>query len=149
MKKALLLISLLSILLIGAGSRYTKLYRLMIINKSGMELALSLISEDGDYICYLRVPKGDRTFPAEITFTIVPGTYTLKPYYIEPWDPLYGYSCQDPGGKKLIAVRNIRITFTDCNYSPRDGAEPPCGSTTPGRLEFYIDLHQDRMLIPT
>lgn len=124
MKKILLIISLLAILLIAASSAYTKLYRLTIINKSGMEMAISLLGEDDNNQYYLRVPAGDRRFPTETVFTIVPDTYSIKPYYIEPWDPVYGYSCQDPGAKTLVAERNIRLTFTECNYTPRNGGEP-------------------------
>ena len=124
MKKILLIISLLAILLIAASSSYTKLYRLTIINKSGMEMAISLLREDDNHQYYLRVPAGDRRIPTETVFTIVPDTYSIKPYYIEPWDPVYGYSCQDPGAKTLVAERNIRLTFTECNYTPRNSGEP-------------------------
>ena len=40
MRKMLLIISLLAVLVIAASSAYTKLYRLTIINKSGMEMAI-------------------------------------------------------------------------------------------------------------
>ena len=125
MRKTTLIISLLAILLIAASSEYTKdLYRLTIINKSGMEMAISLIGEDDNNIYFLRVPAGDRRSPTETIFTIVPDTYSIKPYYIEPWDPVYGYTCSDPGAKTLIAERNMRLTFTECNYIPRNGGEP-------------------------
>jgi hypothetical protein len=125
MKKALLIISLLTVTLIAASSSYTKLYRLTIVNKSGMELAISLLGEDDNNQYFLRVPEGDRRSPSEATFTLVPDTYTIKAYYIEPWDPVYGYTCSDPGGKTLIAELNLRLTFTECNYRPRNGGESP------------------------
>jgi hypothetical protein len=124
MRKILLIISLLAILLIAASSAYTKLYRLTIINKSGMDMAISLLGEDDNNQYYLRVPAGDRRSPTETIFTLVPDTYSINAYYIEPWDPVYGYTCNDPGGKTLVAERNIRLTFTECNYTPRNGGEP-------------------------
>jgi len=138
MRKKLLIISLLAVLLIAASSSYTKLYRLTIINKSGMEMAISLLGEDDSYQYYLRVPEGDRRSPTETIFTIVPDTYSINAYYIEPWDPVYGYTCNDPGGKTLEAERNIRLTFTECNYTPRNGGEPSMWKFNARRVkEFY------------
>lgn len=138
MRKKLLIISLLAVLLIAASSSYTKLYRLTIINKSGMEMAISLLGEDDSHQYYLRVPEGDRRSPTETIFTIVPDTYSINAYYIEPWDPVYGYTCNDPGGKTLEAERNIRLTFTECNYTPRNGGEPSMWKFNARRVkEFY------------
>ena len=137
MKKTLLIIALLALLLIAARASYTKLYRLTIINKSGMELAISLLGEDDNNQYYLRVPAGDRRSPTETTFTLVPDTYSIKPYYIESWDPVYGYSCDDPGAKTLVAERNIRLTFTECNYTPRNGGEPSMWKFNAGRVKTF------------
>ena len=138
MRKILLIISLLAVLLIAASSSYTKLYRLTIINKSGMDLAISLLGVDDNNQYYLRVPEGDRRSPTETIFTIVPDTYSINAYYIEPWDPVYGYTCNDPGGKTLEAERNIRLTFTECNYTPRNGGEPSMWKFNARRVkEFY------------
>ena len=138
MRKMLLIISLLAVLVIAASSAYTKLYRLTIINKSGMEMAIGLLGEDDNNQYYLRVPAGDRRSPSETIFTIVPDTYAINAYYIEPWDPVYGYTCNDPGGKTLVAERNIRLTFTECNYTPRNGGEPTMWKFNARRVrEFY------------
>ena len=138
MRKMLLIISLLAVLVIAASSAYTKLYRLTIINKSGMEMAIGLLGEDDNNQYYLRVPAGDRRSPTETIFTLVPDTYSINAYYIEPWDPVYGYTCNDPGGKTLVAERNIRLTFTECNYTPRNGGEPSMWKFNARRVrEFY------------
>ena len=138
MRKMLLIISLLAVLGIAASSAYTKLYRLTIINKSGMEMAIGLLGEDDNNQYYLRVPAGDRRSPTETIFTLVPDTYSINAYYIEPWDPVYGYTCNDPGGKTLVAERNIRLTFTECNYTPRNGGEPTMWKFNARRVrEFY------------
>ena len=138
MRKILLIISLLAVLAIAASSSYTKLYRLTIINKSGMDLAISLLGEDDNNQYYLRVPSGDRRSPTETTFTIVPDTYSIKPYYLEPWDPVYGYTCSDPGAKTLVAERNMRLTFTECDYTPRNGGVPSMWKFNASRvIEFY------------
>ena len=138
MRKILLIISLLAVLAIAASSAYTKLYRLTIINKSGMDLAISLLGDDDSHQYYLRVPAGDRRSPTETIFTLVPDTYSINAYYIEPWDPVYGYTCTDPGGKTLVAERNIRLTFTECNYTPRNGGEPSMWKFNTRRVrKFY------------
>lgn len=137
MRKLVLIISMLALLLIAASPSYTQLYRLTIINKSGMELAISLLGEDDNNQYFLRVPAGDRRSPSEITFTIMPDTYSIQPYYIEPWDPVYGYTCNDPGAKTLEAERNIRITFTECDYRPRNGGESPYWKFNGRARTFY------------
>ena len=98
MRKKLLIISLLAVLLIAASSSYTKLYRLTIINKSGMEMAISLLGEDDSHQYYLRVPEGDRRSPTETIFTIVPDTYSINAYYIEPCLRLH---LQRPWGENI------------------------------------------------
>ena len=146
-KKSVLIISILAVLMLAASPAYTKLYRLTIINKSGMELAISLISEDGEDIYFLRVPEGDRVSPTETIFTIAPNTYSIKPYYVEPWDPVYGYSCEDPGAKTLVAERNIRLTFTECGYIPRDGGQPSMWKFNARGVKVF-DWLRERLAIP-
>lgn len=123
MKKVNLLLSLLAILL-SASALPIRLVRLTIVNKSGLPLEIRLTGEDTDASYYLRVEEGDRQFPAEGVFTIVPGTYQMQPYYIELWDPVYGPSCGEAGSKTIEAYHNIKVTFRECDRTIRNVGEP-------------------------
>jgi hypothetical protein len=117
-KKALIAISLLGILLLSANEIPIRLVRLTIVNKSGLPLEIRLTSEeDSNIFYYLRVDEGDRSKPAEKVFTILAGRYQMQPYYIELWDPVYGYSCSQPGSQTLYAERNIKVTILECDYT--------------------------------
>jgi hypothetical protein len=124
MKKSSMLVALISLILISANTRPVNLVRLTIINKSGLPMEIKLTGEDDENFYYLHIPEGDRELPSETIFTIVPDIYKMQPYYIELWDPVYGYSCGGAGAKTLYAARNIRITFLECGYSPRNKGEP-------------------------
>lgn len=118
MKRSSLIISLLALLLISANVFPIRLVRLTIVNKSGFPLEIRLTNEeDSNIFYYLRIDEGDRSNPTEKVFTITPGRYQMQPYYIELWDPVYGYSCGQPGSQILYAERNIRIIILECNYS--------------------------------
>jgi hypothetical protein len=117
-KRILIVISMLSALLISGDGCPTRLVRLTIVNKSGLPLEIRLTNEDDSNIFYyLRLDEGDRSYPVEKIFTIIPGNYQMQPYYIELWDPVYGDSCSDPGSQTLYAEHNIRITILECDYS--------------------------------
>jgi hypothetical protein len=124
MKKTWILTTLLALLLLGASAPSPKLVRLTIVNKTGLPLEIKLTGECEDNFYYLRIPEGDRVFPAQETFTITPDIYKMQPYYIELWDPVYGYSCGDAGSKTLYASRNIQVTFLECDVTPRHRGEP-------------------------
>ena len=125
-KASIIIISLVCISLLGASSIPVKMIQLTIINKSGMpmEFRLEGVNDDFDFFYYLRVPKGDRVNPAQETFTIYQGEYTMQPYYIELWDPVYGYVCDNTGSKTLYAFRNIRVIFIECDLTVPNSGEP-------------------------
>ena len=123
MKKVIFLVSLLAAFL-SASALPIRLVRLTIVNKSGLPLEIRLTGENTDTSYYLRVGEGDGQLPAESVFTIVPGTYKMEPYYIELWDPVYGYSCGEAGSKTLEADHNIKVTFRECNRTIRNVGEP-------------------------
>lgn len=110
---------------IGASSQPIKLHRLTLVNKSGLPIEVRLTGENVENYYYLRIPTGDREHPVEQVFTIVPDTYKMQPYYIELWDPVYGYSCEGAGSKTLYAYRNLKITFLECDITPRHRGESP------------------------
>lgn len=120
-----LLVVLLTFLLVSADSWSIRLVRLTIVNKSGLPLEIRLTNEeDENLFYYLRLEEGDRILPSEQVFTIIPGTYTIEPYYIELWDPVYGYSCGEAGSTTLRAEGNIKITFRECDRTIRNVGEP-------------------------
>jgi len=118
MKKGLILIPMLAFFGMSVSAGPIKPVRLTVVNKSGLPLEIRLTGEN-DNSYYLRVPTGNREFPTEQKFSIVPDTYRMQPYYIELWDPVYGYRCGGAGTKTVYAQRNIKITFLECNYTPR------------------------------
>jgi hypothetical protein len=124
MKKVVLLLALLSLFLIAADNQQiVRLVRLVVINKSGMPVEISLTSNSDENLnYYLRIPLGDRDAPYEMTFTIIPDVYQATAYYIEPWDPVYGYDCSSKGGT-LNAITNLRVTILECDRNVRSGGE--------------------------
>ena len=114
MRRILIIISLLSLLLIGAKGE--NLRRLTVINKSGTPIAIYLRTPGQlDRVYYLPVPKGDRQMPTEVTFTIVPDEYRMRVYYLEEAPSHTGYECNDSVSSTLWMVRNIRITILECD----------------------------------
>ena len=124
MKRVLILTTLLTLLSMGASPAAAKLVRLTIVNKSGLPLEIKLTGENVENFYYLRIPAGDRVSPTEVEFTIARDTYQMQPYYIELWDPVYGASCGGAGSKTMLAFRSIRVTFLECDYTPRRKGEP-------------------------
>ena len=137
MKKALLIVCLLAVLALGAKGPEGKLFRLTIVNKSEMDMAYHLLNIDGESFYYLKVPAGSREAPTEKVFTIEPGVYMLRPYYIETWDPVYGVKCGGAGSKLLIVARNIRITFLKCGVRARFPGEPSMFKFSPQVRYIY------------
>jgi len=114
MRFRLLLVALIALPLIlgaGKGSNYATI---TIINKSGQEIAVGLISEDNSRILYIPIPKGDRSAPYVYKFTLEKDMYRLRVYYMETYDPQTGVLCRRRLGSRLEAFRNIRITVTEC-----------------------------------
>ena len=115
MKKSLLSIALAALFLIASNQPYTRLVRLTVINKAGMpiELKLTGITDENHYY-YLRIPYGERECPLEMVFTIIPDTYNITTYYVETWDPVYGYDCSATTSK-IDANGNVRVTVLECD----------------------------------
>jgi hypothetical protein len=120
-----LLIAFLSSQLIAAKPWPGKQYELRVINRSGVPLAIKLTGiSDSTAFYYLHVPKGDRDWPYDKTFAIASGEYQMSVYYIEIYDPVYGYSCSSAPSSTLTMTRQIVIYFNECGVRPRHGGEP-------------------------
>jgi hypothetical protein len=114
------------------SARPVGLVQLAVINKSGKPLGIRLdeINPGDDQqalFYYLNVPRGDSDQPAEKTFTIVPEHYSIQVFYIEPYDPVYGWSCSSPTSGKLDAEHNSRLVFLKCGRTPPNSGEPGLG----------------------
>jgi hypothetical protein len=137
MKKLYYFIIICSFLLIAASPDQVNLVRFTVINKSGLPMEVKLTGQNDENFYYLRIPAGDRSSPSETVFTIVRDIYRMQPYYIELWDPVYGYSCGGASGKTLYAFRNIQITFVECGVTPRHKGEPAMMKFSPRWRYIY------------
>lgn len=121
-------------LLALAGSKPLDVIRFTVVNKSGMEIAIQLRGQDQvcmncaetktGQIYYLPVLEGDRDTPVEKTFVIERATYGMQLYYLETWDPVYGFKCGTPRPNALLARRNLRLTVLPCDFTPGNVGEP-------------------------
>lgn len=127
--------------------------RLTIINKSGLPVAVQLKARsqsclnncdslDGAFY-YLSVPAGDREVPAVKTFDIQQDTYGMQLYYIESYDPVYGYDCGTPKANALIARRDIRLVVLPCGQTPPNVGEPGLRKflPTPVQERYFFDKY--------
>lgn len=122
LRKILLVFLIFSVLFLAAEP--VDLYRLTIINKSGMPIAIHLFGQTQDQIYYLPVEKGDRAAPTEKSFTILGDNYVVRPYYIETYDPVYGFQCGPAPVTQICITRNTRIVFVECGQAPANPGEP-------------------------
>lgn len=127
MKKIVWLIALLALLLI-AGSEPVDPIRLTIINKSEEDIAIQLTSKNRecctskeiDYgeFYYLPVLEGSRETPTTKTFIIEREQYLMQLFYLETWDPVYGFECGSTAPNTLIAQNNLRVVVLPCGEFP-------------------------------
>lgn len=123
MKKIAGLILLFSLVL--SASAPARLIRLTLINKSKKPVAVRLIGQsDNKYYYYLQVPQGDREQPQTRTFTIASDEYFMQAYYLETYDPVYGFDCRPALPNRLQASRNIRVVFLPCDYTSMRLGDP-------------------------
>lgn len=129
MQKIALVLVLLSVLSLSFLTAFEPAPRaqITIVNKSGVKLGIQLIDpQDKENQYFLTIEKGDRAEPQEKTFEIKPAMYSMIVFYMETWDPVYGYpTC---GGSvlrsRLWARGKQRIVFTRCGVPPVDPGEP-------------------------
>jgi len=126
-----LLVGILMLLFL-TSARPVGLVQLTVVNKSGRPLSIRLdeinpVKDQQALFYYLNVPKGNGDQPVEKTFTIVPEHYTMQVYYIEPYDPVYGWSCSSPTSGRLDANHKSRLVFLKCGRTPPNAGEPGLG----------------------
>jgi len=127
MKKPLLFLCIMSLFLIGA-KKPIAVGRLTIINKSGMDIAIQLTNFKTDpedkLFYYLTVEAGENETPSVKTFIIEKDEYFFQLFYLETYDPVYGYKCDTQQPTKLIFFRNTRLTFLPCGFNACSPGEP-------------------------
>lgn len=126
MKRILLTFMIIIVALGTIGAKEPgKLMRFTVINKFELPIGIQLISQnDSNIYYYLTIPAGSRADPTEKTFTLTRDEYAMQVYYIETYDPVYGYQCSRPLPARMNATRNIRLVFNDCNQQPPNPGEP-------------------------
>lgn len=124
MRIRLFLIALVALTLVSGKGKGYDYAAITIINKSGQEIAVGLISADNSRIYYIPIPKGDRKQPSTYRFTVEEDQYRIRVYYMETYDPNTGVLCRRSRASTLLASRNIRITVTECYGTAPTRGEP-------------------------
>jgi hypothetical protein len=133
-KRFLLVAVFLAFLSIAAKKPPDEDIQLTIINKSELEIAAQLQAESHECVnqrgsiegnfYYLRVPAGDQENPAIKVFDIEKDTYRMQLFYLETYDPVYGFECGSTQPNALIAGHNLRLVVLPCNEQPGNVGEP-------------------------
>lgn len=141
-KTPIIILLLLSILLIGAKDK-ERTYRLTVINKSDMPIGIRLYgTENSDHLFYLTVQEGSRSVPQTGEFDIPTDIYRMQLYYIQTYDPVYGWECTQPVPNMLGMLRNIRVVVLPCHEIPRTVGEPSMRKYLPYPVINPFRLHR-------
>jgi hypothetical protein len=129
-RKSLLVLALalLSLLLVATCPKPTKLIRLTVVNKSGLPVEIGLTGSVIDKYnqhntYYLRIQKNDPLGDMIREFTIIPDKYSMRFYYVELWDPVYGTRC-NAASQTVEAYHNVRVVVPVCTIRPPNKGEP-------------------------
>jgi len=124
MKKFALLSLILAVIFAGFGFENT--VRLTIINQSEVDIGIRLVNAEKDLNYYLTIVEGDKDHPTEKDFFIERALYDMQVYYIETWDPVYGYPKCDGQVQigRMLAKHNLRVVFDRCYLQPAARGEP-------------------------
>lgn len=133
MKKLLVVLALFSIML-NASSKID-LIKLTLINKSEMPIAVQMQGIYQETFYYLNVESGSRIDPVIREFTIPRDAYNLQLYYIETYDPVYGFKCS-ASATQIEILSNTRIVFLPCGEQPPNPGERTLLKFWPFRLKF-------------
>lgn len=124
--RGLIILLVTSLLCISAAPQAT-LYRLTIVNRSGYRIAVQLTYTNDDGTTtqryYLTVSRGEKDRPIKKTFSIMPDKYIAKVYYLETYDPVYGYHCSRNPSTKFEADRNMMMKVNSCDARIRPSKE--------------------------
>jgi hypothetical protein len=145
---AVLIASILALMLVSAEP--IELIRLTIINKSEMDIAIQLTSLTGPCInkndvsqsrfYYLPVPEGSKDLPNAKVYTIERNTYAMRVFYLETYDPVYGFKCINPSANMMKATRNMRVVIGECRILPVNAGEPSMRKYLPFALSLSDEI---------
>jgi len=131
MKKILFVTTLFALLCLGAKKPLTPTVQFTIINESGMNIAVQLsatVKDCTDHcdtlnsrFYYLSVPKGEQEWPTTRTYEIDRGNYKLRLYYLETYDPVYGFECGGGGSLNLNATHYNSLVVMPCDKPAANG----------------------------
>ena len=98
--------------------------RVTVINKSGVPVEVRLTGKCWEQIYYMRLEEGDRVNPTETVADVIPDQYRFEIFFIELWDPVYGYECGE-GTNSAVVDQRTRLTVLECSYkTPNNGERP-------------------------
>jgi hypothetical protein len=117
----LLIIALLSVLLLGA--RESNFMVMTVINKAGMEVAVSLVANDLSRAYYIVIPEGNRDSPSIKRFTVTKDFYRMRVFWMEEQDPETGADCRTSSSSRVTAVRNMRVVVGSCAHALPNAGE--------------------------
>ncbi len=118
MKKTLCLISILAIWLVGACPVPTRLVRLTIINRSPDRVAVQLTGlDDTTKFYYVILPKAPAGATTEKSITVQSQRYSTQIFYLEIYDPVYGYKCSQRPSSTVSFNHNLQFLIKKCGSS--------------------------------
>ena len=98
--------------------------RVNVINKSGVPIEVRMTGKCWEKIYYARLEEGDRIFPTEKYVDVIQDDYSFEIFFIELWDPVYGYECGE-GTNSAVINHSTRLTVLECsNNTPNNGERP-------------------------
>jgi hypothetical protein len=98
--------------------------RVTVINKSGVPIEVRMTGKCWEKIYYARLGEGDRINPTEKYVDVIQDVYTFEIFFIELWDPVYGYECGE-GTNSAEVNHSTRLTVLECsNKTPNNGERP-------------------------
>lgn len=122
MKLRLSILAVLAFLLMGARNPDTMVMTL--INKSGMQIAVSIVAQDLTRVYYFTIPEGDKSSPTTSQVEIFKTTYRMRVFWLGEKDPVTGNECRQSRSSTLIARRNMRVVVGRCDMAPEHRGEP-------------------------
>jgi hypothetical protein len=68
----------------------------------------------------------------------------MQLFYIETYDPVYGFKCGTPKPNAMNAARNIRLTVLPCDFrmGPKQIGEPSMRKYLPFSVAEYAIIYQ-------
>lgn len=118
----LILIAILTVLLLGAKGSGDMV--LTVVNKAGMDVAVSLVSVDLSRAYYITIPTGSRGGPTVQRLTLPQDSYRMRVFWLEDKDPETGRPCRRVRNSSLLALRNIRVVIGNCDQLAPTPGEP-------------------------